>query len=201
MYHGRVKVLLSYVLALGGLGFMIYVVMAVININLSYPGARLAILNALRTSVNQAEYLCVSMPGTFLEAIGAAIKLGVMAGTTDMAILAQTTRPGFDATIPTIQQKWKTLLGHGKKAVLLCVGGAALAISQKANPALHIILSVLVLGAAIWVLIAKLDTERSMLRARAELLPEVDRAFAEGRYLKPLDPAVAAARAAVSKPW
>jgi len=201
VYHGRVKVLLSYALAVGGLGLMIYVIVSVLAINLSYPGARLAMLNALRTSVNQAEYMCRSVPGTFLEAIGSAIKLGAMAGTTDMAILAQTTRPGFDATVPMINQKWKSLFGHAKKALLLAAGGVALAISQKANPALHIILTVLVLGAAIWVLIAKLDTERSIVRARAELLPELDRAFAEGRYQKPGDPGPVSTKAQSQSAW
>lgn len=195
------KVLLSYALAVGGFGFMIYVVVSVLTINLTYPGARLAMLNALRTSVNQAEILCRSVPGTFFEAIGSAIKLGAMAGTTDLAILAMTTAPGYDATIPTINQKWKSLFGHAKKAVLLAGGGAALAISQKANPALHIILTILVLGAAIWVLIAKLDTERSMVRARAELLPELDRAFAEGRYQKPGDPGQVSNKAPVQSAW
>ena len=181
MYHGHVKVFLSYALAVGGLGFMIYVVMAVLQINLTYPGARLAMLNALRTSVQHAEYLCRSVPGTFFDAIGAAIKLGYQAGTTDINIIAQTTKPGYDATLTMIGLKWKTLFGHAKKAVALTIGGVALAISQKANPAFHIIVGVLVLGAAIWVFIAKLDTERAFMRARAELLPELDRAFAEGR--------------------
>jgi hypothetical protein len=201
VYHERVKVLLSYALAVGGFGFMIYVVVTVLTINLTYPGARLAMLNALRTSVNHAEYLCGSVPGTFFDAIGAAIKLGAMAGTTDLAILAQTTRPGYDATLPLISQKWKSLFGHAKKAVALCIGGAVLAISQSANPALHIILAVLVLGAAIWVLIAKLDTERTLVRARAELLPELDRAFAEGRYQAPGAPPKQDNSQFVNKAW
>jgi hypothetical protein len=182
VYHDRVKVFLSYALAVGGLGLMTYVVITVMTINLTYPGARLAMINALRTSVNQAEYLCRSVPGTFFEAIGGAIKLGAMAGTVDMKILSATTSPGYDAAVPTITQKWKSLFGHAKKAIVLCAGGCALAIYASANPALHIILAIVVLGAAIWVLIAKLETERSIVRARAELLPELDRAFAEGRY-------------------
>ena len=64
---------------------------------------------------------------------------------------------------------------------MLAIGGAALAISVDTMPAVHIIIGVFVLGAAIWVFIAKMETERSILRARAELLPELDRAFAEGR--------------------
>jgi hypothetical protein len=182
VYHGRVKTLLSYGLALGGLGLMIYVVIVTLGINLRYPGARLAMLNALRTSVNQAEYLCRAVPGTFFEAIGSAIKLGAMAQTTDIAVLAQTTRPGYDATIAMINQKWKTVFGHAKKAVLLSAGGVGLALSNHTMPVLHIILGIGVLGAAIWVFMAKLETERSIIRARAELLPELDAAFAAGRY-------------------
>ena len=181
MYHGRVKVFLSYALAVGGFGLVIYAVIATLQINLTYPGARLAMLNALRTSVQHADYLCRSVPGTFFEAIGGAIKLGYQAGTTDINIIQQTTTPGYDAAITMIKMKWKSLFGHAKKAVALTIGGAALAISQHANPALHIILGVLTLGAAIWIFIAKLDNERSMLRARVELLGELNRAFAEGR--------------------
>lgn len=175
------KVFLSYALAVGGFGLAIYAVIATLKINLTYPGARLAMLNALRTSVQHADFLCRSVPGTFFDAIGAAIKLGYQAGTTDLNILGQTTKPGFDATITMLALRWKSLFGHAKKATALTIGGAALAISQHANPALHIILAILALGAAIWIFIAKLDTERSILRARAELLPELDRAFAEGR--------------------
>jgi hypothetical protein len=182
VYHGRVKTLLSYALALGGLGLMIYVIVVTLAINLRYPGARLAMLNALRSSINQAELMCRSVPGTFFEAIGSAIKLGAMAQTTDLAVLAQTTRPGYDATIALINQKWKTVFGHAKKSVLLAAGGVALALSNHNMPAVHIIIAIFVLGAAIWVFIAKLEAERSILRARAELLPELDNAFAAGRY-------------------
>jgi hypothetical protein len=185
VYHGDVKTFLSYALAVGGFGFMMYVVTATLQINLTYPGARLAMLNALRTSVNHADYLARTLPGTFFEAIGAAIKLGYMTGgATDLNIIQQTTRPGYDATITMITLKWKSLFGHAKKAVLATIGGVALAISAHAMPAVHIVFAVLVLGAAIWVFIAKMETERSILRARAELLPELDRAFAEGRFQK-----------------
>jgi hypothetical protein len=182
VYHGRVKALLSYGLAFGGLGLTIYVIYVTLAINLRYPGARLAMLNALRSSINQAEIMCRAVPGTFFEAIGSAIKLGAMAQTTDLAVLAQTTRPGYDATIALINQKWKSVFGHAKKALLLGVAGVALAISNHSMPAVHIIIAVFILGTAIWVFIAKLEAERSILRARAELLPELDAAFAAGRY-------------------
>jgi hypothetical protein len=66
----------------------------------------------------------------------------------------------------------------------LVAGGVALAIAAKTSPILHIIVAVITLGAAIWFITVKLDNERSVVRARAEILPEVDRAFAEGRYIR-----------------
>ena len=60
----------------------------------------------------------------------------------------------------------------------------AVAIGVKTSPILHIILLVLTAGGAVWFIVTKADNERSLVRARAELLPELDRAFAEGRYVR-----------------
>ena len=178
------KVFLSYALSLAGLGVVTWAVLGAYVVNLSYPAARLRMVNMLRTSVNQAEIACRAAKGTFYEAIGSAIKIGAMAGTTDVNILRQATTPGYDAAVTSVKMHWKTLFGRGKKGVLLVGGGVALAIVAKTNPALHIIVAVLTAGAAVWFIVTKTENERSLLRAKAELLPELDRAFAEGRYVK-----------------
>jgi hypothetical protein len=179
-----VKVFLSYALSLAGLGFVIAALVGAYTVNLSYPGARLRMMNMLRTSVNQAEAMCRAAKGTFYEPIGSAIKIAAMAQTTDLAIIQASTKPGYDAACMMVTMHWKKLLGRGKKGVMLVAGGVALAIVAKTNPALHIIVAVLTLAAAIWFLITKSENERSLVRAKAELLPELDRAFAEGRYVK-----------------
>jgi hypothetical protein len=81
-----------------------------------------------------------------------------------------------------VKMHWKTLFGRGKKGVMLVAGGIALAIVAKTNPALHIIIAVLAAGAGVWFVVVRNENERSLVRAKAELLPELDRAFAEGRY-------------------
>jgi hypothetical protein len=177
-----VKVFLSYALSLGGLGMVIAAVLGAYVVNLSYPAARLRMLNMLRTSVNQAEVACRAAKGTFYEPIGAAIKIGAMVPTTDLNILRQTTTPGYDAACMQVKLHWKKLFGRGKKGAAMVIGGLALAIASKAMPALHIICVVLMVGGAVWFFVTMTENERSLVRAKAELLPELDRAFAEGRY-------------------
>jgi hypothetical protein len=179
-----VKAFLSYALALGGLGFAIAAVIGAALVNLSYPKARLEMVNMLRTNVNKAQFLAKTAKFTFYEPIGEAIKIGAMAMTTDPAMIGMATKPGYEAGIMSVTQHWKKLYGRGKKGVGLVAGGLALAIMAKTNPALHIIVAVLVGGATIWFMVVKSENERSLVRAKAEILPEVDRGFVEGRYFR-----------------
>lgn len=178
------KVFLSYALSLAGLGFIIAAVIGAALVNLSYPKARLEMINMLRTSANKAEFLCKTAKGTFYEPLGSAMKIAAMTQTTDLKILAMSTKPGYDAGVIAVTQNWKKLFGRGKKGVMLVAGGVALAVVVKTSPVFHIIVAVLAAGAAVWFMTMKMENERSLVRARAELLPEVDRAFAEGRYFR-----------------
>lgn len=178
------KVFLSYALSLAGLGLVTAAVLGAYVVHLSYPAARLRMLNMLRTNVNHAEIACRAAKNTFYEAIGAAIKVGAMAQTTDIAIIAASTKPSYDAACTTVKMHWKKLFGRGKMGVLMVAGGLALAISADASPVLHIIVVVLTAIAAVWFVVTRSENERSLLRAKAELLPELDRALAEGRYVR-----------------
>jgi predicted anti-sigma-YlaC factor YlaD len=154
-------------------------------VNLSYPAARLRLMQMLRTSVNQAEIMCKAAKNTFYEPIGAAIKTAAMAQTTDYAIIQAATKPGYEAGCIPVTMHWKKLFGRGKKGVMLVAGGVAAAIAFKTNPALHIIIAVMTVIAAIWFIYVRSENERSLVRAKAEVLPELDRALAEGRYVLP----------------
>jgi hypothetical protein len=179
-----VKAFLSYALSLAGLGMVIAAVLGAYVVNLSYPAARLRMLNMLRTSINQAEVACRAAKGTFYEAIGSAIKIGAMAQTTDLTIIQASTKPGYDAACTGVKMHWKKLFGRGKLGAMMVAGGLALAISASTSPILHIIVAVLTAIAALWFVVTRSENERSLVRAKAELLPELDRAFAEGRYVR-----------------
>jgi hypothetical protein len=179
-----VKVFLSYALSLVGLGVVAATVIAASMVNLSYPAARLRMLNMLQQSINKAEVMCRAAKHTFYEPIGSAIKIGAMAQTTDVTILAQATRPGYDGSVTLVKMYWNKLFGRGKFGVLMVIGGLVMAITIKTSPILHIIAAVLAAVGAAWFLYTRSENERSLLRARAEILPALDQAFAEGKYTR-----------------
>lgn len=176
------KVLLSYALSLGGLGFVAAAVIGAMLANLSYPKARLELINMLRTNANKAEFLCKTAKNTFYEPIGSALKIGAMAQSMDPKIVAMSTKPGYDAGVIPVTMHWKKLMGHGKKGVLGVIGGLALAITINTSIIFHVIAIVIAAVCAVYFMATKTENERSLMLAKAELLPEVDRAFVEGRY-------------------
>lgn len=178
------KVFISYALSLVGLGVVTAVVISASLVNLSYPAARLRMIQMAQQSLNKAEVMCRTAKHTFYEAIGSAIKFGAMAQTTDITVIASTTRPGYDASVSMVKMHWKKLFGRGKLGMMMVIGGVVLAIVADASPILHIITAVIAAVAAAWFLYTRSENERSLLRARAEILPEIDRAFAEGRYVR-----------------
>jgi hypothetical protein len=179
-----VKAFLSYALSLGGLALVIATIAGAYASALSYPAARLNMINMLRTSANKAELMCKAAKGSFYEALGGAIKLAIMVPTNDLNIIGMTTKPGYDAGVTQVNLHWKALFGRGKKGAALTVAALVIAIATKTTPVLHIIVVVITAVAAVWFMKTKMDTESSLLRAKAEILPEVDRAFAEGRYVR-----------------
>ena len=59
------KVFISYALSLVGLGLVVATVIATTMVNLSYPAARMRMLNMLQQNVNKAEVMCRAAKGTF----------------------------------------------------------------------------------------------------------------------------------------
>jgi hypothetical protein len=172
-------------LSIGGAGIVAYAVSVAMAVNCDYPSARFRIINSLRTQPWQAEMMTKNKPGSFFDGIQSALKIGGMTGLRDPAMIAMATRPAYDAAAITVGLKWKAILGKLKTGGLGLVGGLTMAIAVGTMPALHIILLVGGIGAAIWLFVTKADCERYVMLARLEILPDVDRAIAEGRYGKP----------------
>ena len=179
------KEVLSYLLSIGGAGIVAYAVSVAMAVNCDYPSARFRLINSLRTQPWQAEVMSKTKPGSFYDGIHAAMKTGGMTGLRDADMIAQATRPSYDAAAISVGFKWKAILGKVKMGGLALIGGLTLAIGTHTMPALHIILLVAGVGCAIWILVTKQDCERYVTLARLEILPDVDRAIAEGRYGKP----------------
>ncbi|MBA3818886.1 MAG: hypothetical protein H0X17_08345 [Deltaproteobacteria bacterium] len=209
------KLLLSYGLALVGLGMVVLAVVKALASNLSYPSARLMLMNLFRTNPNQAGTVCQSLPGTFFEPLGATIKTVAQMGSTDPATIAAASRPTYDGTGTAVVMGFKAHLTKAKIGLMMTFGAMVLSVLMATKqdkvaddpnydpnadvvevaepgffegPGPLVIIALLAAGGILWIVLRKLELERSIVRARAELLPELERAFIEGRYRLPPKP-------------
>ncbi|MEZ4368829.1 MAG: hypothetical protein R2939_21500 [Kofleriaceae bacterium] len=172
---------LSYVLAVAGLGLVALQVIAAQMANVHYPFERVTLINLLRTDPHRAEAQCRALPNTFYAPIGAAIAAAAMAQSRDPAAIAAANRPAYDAAAMAAASFWKMALTKGKLGVGLA-GGAIVLDPAKGVPTLFVIMAVIAAGGLGWVWWRAEAAERSVVLARAEVLPEVDRVFVGGHY-------------------
>ncbi|HEY0191784.1 MAG TPA: hypothetical protein VGC42_11735 [Kofleriaceae bacterium] len=175
----------SYLLAVIGFVMMAMAVAQTFGSSLRYMYTRPLLINALRTSGNQAEQLCKSEPDTYFGAIGAAIKTAAMIQTRDLKTLQMATGASYDASSQAIVGKWKTLIGKVKMALMAAGGAILVGASSGFPPILVLILGVVVGIGFLRLYLFKQEIESCIVRARAEILPEVDQSFAAGRYVYP----------------
>lgn len=181
---------MSYALAIGGLVGVSVFVVGTFGANLKYMHARMMLVNLLRTNPYQVERVSATMQGTFFEGITAALKTGAMMGTRDPTVIAQATRPAYDAAATAAGIKWKMTLGKAKLAAGAALGGAALPLATgKDLPIPVAIISLLACAGFGWIYLRKMEVDSAIIKARAEVLPEVERALIDGRYAAPAKPA------------
>jgi hypothetical protein len=179
-----IKNVAQYALGIGAVGLLLISVTKTFG-GLSYPQARLSLMNLLRTHPNQAEMVARGMEGTFGEALGQAMKAAAMIGKPDHKMIASTTQPTYDGVGQGIAARWAQLVGKGKLYVAAAFGGFVLGLTGGGFPVISFLLVAIAVGCFIRVFVFKRDVESSIVRARAELLPEADRAMASGRYVFP----------------
>lgn len=182
------KYVISYALALGGVVVVGVAVVATFKANLSYPSAKLGLINLLRSAPNNAEMVCRSMPGTFYEPLAAAFKTAAMVGQQEAAIYPTATRPAYDGGAVAVAVKWKVGFGKAKLGAMAAAGGLALVAAGGDLPIPIVILVLLVLAGLARLYVHKSEVDRTIVLARAEVLPELDRALASGRYVFPPRP-------------
>jgi hypothetical protein len=134
-------------------------------------------------------------------------------GMRDPNIVTQTTRATYDGVAKGVQLGFKAHLTKAKLGMMAVVGGLALSLilagkdpEKKADdpnydptadveeveepgffsgPGPFIILFFLAGGGLAWIFVRKLELDASLVRARAELLPELEKSIIEGRYQFP----------------
>ena len=178
----------SYLLVIVGFGMMVSAVARTLASNLKYIYTRPLLINALRTNGNYAEQLCKTRPDTYYGAVGAAIKTAAMCQSRDFKIVNGATIPSYDAQVMVVSMKWKQLLGRVKLGLMAAGGAVVIGMSKGVPPILVLVLAGSVGVGFLWVYFFKAEIDRCMILARAEILPEVDRAFVDGRYIFPPNP-------------
>jgi hypothetical protein len=176
------KVLLSYGLSVAGLAVMATAFFVVFG-RPRYYQMKLAAIQMVRSQPNRAELAWKNAKGTCLEALAAAMKTAAMIKSTEMELIVKGTKPAYDGACTMVGMYWSALLRRAKLGAGLAFGGVVVAIAVGALPVVHIIALLAVGGAGGFLLSFKSDVDRSLVLARAELLPEVEAAFASGRYV------------------
>jgi hypothetical protein len=179
-----VKEVLSYLTSIAGFGLMMFVFSQIAG-RPRYMFEKMRIIHLLRTMPNQAELVCRVAKGSFTEAIGASMKTLAMMKSKDPNVVTQGSKPGYDAALPMIKMYWGKQIKRGRAALGLSIAGVVLAFVSTASAVLQILLLLATIGAAVYAILYKLDVDRSLMLARLEVLPEVERAFVEGRYVLP----------------
>ena len=207
------KALLTYGIALAGLAAIMLALVKAMGTNLSYPGAKLMLTNLFRTNPNKAEQVCKSLPGTFFEPLAACFTTMAQVGMRDPQIVTQTTRATFDGISKGVVQSFGGHLTKAKLGLMALVGALALSILMAGKPAEKkaddpnydptadveeveepgffsgpgplVILFLLGVGGAVFIYTRKVELERSIVRTRAELLPELEASIIQGRYQFP----------------
>ncbi|MEO7091826.1 MAG: hypothetical protein ABI175_01165 [Polyangiales bacterium] len=153
--------------------------------NSSYAQSKLSMINLLRTNPHQAEFMAKKMEGTYCEAIAAALKIGATAGTNDLTVIRSATAPTYDGVAQGVAGKWKGDAGKAKVGLMAAIAGAGIGLAGASLVFIPIILAALAISAFLRLLWFAHDLNSQILRARAEVLPEVDAAIASGRYRAP----------------
>lgn len=180
------QAVLSYLLAIIGLVAVGVLVVGTFGSNLKYMHARMMLINLLRTNPYQVERVSATMQGTFFEGITAALKTGAMMGSRDPSVIAQATRPAYDAAVGAAAMKWKMTFGKAKLAGGAALGGAVLPIIGGKNPPIPVVILGLLAAVGVgWIFLRKMEVDDSIIKARAEVLPEAERALIDGRYVAP----------------
>lgn len=176
------KTVAAFGLTAVGLLIVCIPAMKTFNSNSSYAQSKLSMINLLRTNPHQAEFMAKKMEGTYCEAIAGALKIGGTAAGQDLATIKATTGPTYDGVAQGIVGKWKGDAAKAKVGLMAAVAGAGIGLAGGSLVFIPIILAVLAVSAFLRLLWFAHDLNSQILRARAEVLPEVDSAIASGRY-------------------
>jgi hypothetical protein len=179
----NMKLIAAYALTAIGAVVVGMAVMKTFASNMSYPQTRMTLVNFLRTNPYQVLIIGKTMAGTVVEPVAEALKAGGQVGTQDPKIIATATIPTYDAFGKAVISKWGATMMKAKLG--FTAGLAGLVMGVMTGSIIPIILGSLCILGFVRLFMFKQELESNILRGRAEILPEVDKAIETQRYYVP----------------
>src|SRR5436190_355018 len=106
---------------------------------------------------NRARKLCKAAPGSYFDAVAAAIEAASATGSKDLIALDAIAAPAFEAKGVAVIARWRGIIERGLVGVMLVLGGAGFAISQGPVPVPHLVTSGVASLALAWFLYKRTD--------------------------------------------
>ena len=128
---------------------------------------------------DRARKLCKAAPGSYFDAVAAAIEAATATGSKDLAALDAIAGPAFEAKGVAVIARWRGIIERGLLGVLLVGGGAGFAISQGPFPVPHMVTSGVAALALCWFLYKRSDAQTSIDIARQEIVPAISKAIVD----------------------
>ncbi|MBA3463801.1 MAG: hypothetical protein H0T46_27845 [Deltaproteobacteria bacterium] len=171
--------LVSYALAAIGFMAMAWAGWSSMELGIDREIGNVVLLKLLKANnYNRARKLCSSAPGTYFDAVKAAIEAAANSGTRDLTTLEALAMPAFDAKATAVQDRWRGITERGLIGALLVFGGAALALSGSGVvPVPHLIASGVALLACAWFVLRRNKAKLALDTARREIVPSISKAI------------------------
>jgi hypothetical protein len=170
----------SYAMAVGGLVLVALGLRAMLQMRLAYRVATPMLVKlAAAGNVDRAEKLLKAGPGTYFDAVAAAIAAARATGSTDVVTLAAASRPAFDAAGTKLTARWRTHANLGFIGAMLLGGAFGLDFDGTHLRVPLVTGAAIGLLAAVWIAVQRGQLAAALASARSELLPVIEQALAD----------------------
>ncbi len=183
---GNMKLIASYALTAIGAIVISLAVVKTFSSSLSYPAQKIMLINFLRKNPYQLIVMEKKSKGTIAEPVIAALKIGGQMGPQEIKVVQQATVPTYEAMAKNMIAQFGIVMGKCKMAAGAALAGAIIAIT--AGRYIPVVFGVIAGLGFLRIFLFRGELESQVIRARAEILPEVDMTIAQGRYHTPIQP-------------
>jgi hypothetical protein len=163
----------SYGLAGAGLALLVVTAFLLHFRKVAVPMANGVMLKMVRAgNLDRLQKLCAAAPGTYLDAIGAAV--AALPSSKDRITIAACIDGAFDPIARKLEKRWAAQSERGLLGCVLVAGGLALQLSGDTGAAqpMWVAAGIAAVG-AMWILSLRRHVVLAVSAARREVLPEL----------------------------